>query len=459
MVVLLAACGDDGRPLPIPAGGDTDQIQPALTAVVDSSAKLWIVAGYTDLSQPASSMGVSLRAPDGTWTSLPPLAPVGQSFRPSGDAWLAAAQNGGRAYYVSLVETVDHPTTPDEVGDGLALAVIDVRSGSPQILSPRRIDSGLWPSWDEPTVAATHPPGAVADTVIVAGTPIGPDVQDAVSVLVSHNGGESFRQTAVIHAPSYPGHTSNAPDNTLVRPFLQQDPRPGQECHALLAYGVYYATALLTTYDPPACAAEPQGCRSIAETETNDCGESWGEPAFIAIDTGQATGEDFRGFSYAVANDGSRYVMFGDEDAVDAPILLKSAPAGGAFTVVAGGRWDDGAMQTIASGPSAAGARVRRWRPTLAASDRVAALWVEEDAATQASTVWMATSDGSFGPPVRVDDAGIACDGVTFPSDDYMGVVPEGPFGGASTGFVVAWAPFEACGSPTPRRVHFKTVR
>src|SRR5262249_55156713 len=163
-----------------------------------------------------------------------------EAFRPSGDAWLASAKSGGLAYYVSLLANVQRPPANDEIGDGLALAVVDVRSGSPQILVPRRIDFGAWPAWDEPTIAATHPPGAVADTVIVAGTPIGPDMQDVVAVLVSHNGGESFHYAAPIHAPGYPGHATHAPDNTLVRPFLQQDPRPGQECHAYLAFGVYY---------------------------------------------------------------------------------------------------------------------------------------------------------------------------------------------------------------------------
>ena len=459
MVLMLAACGGEGRPLAFPTGGDTDQIQPALTAIVDPMGKLWIVAGYTDLAQPdGSTMGLSLRSPDGTWTAFPPLAPNGESFRPSGDAWLAAAQSGGRAYYISLLETANHPAMPDEVGDGLALAVVDVRSGSPQILPPRRIDFGEWPSWDEPTIAATHPPGAIADTVIAAGTPIGPDLQDAVAVLVSQNGGESFGETTLIHAPDYPGHNPHQPDNTLVRPFLQQDPRPGQECHAYLAYGVYYATALSATYDPPACAAEAVGCRSIAETESHDCGVTWGTPSFIAVDTGAPTGEDFRGFSYAVANDGTRFVMFGDEDAVDAPILLKRAAPGMAFTVVQNGRWDDGPLETLASGPSASGATVRRWRPTLAASDRVAAMWVEEDASSHASAVWMSTFGGSWSAPARVDDAGVACDSSSLPSDDYMGVVPQGPFGGASNGFVVAWAPFEACGSQTPRRVRFKAV-
>jgi len=53
----------------------------------------------------------------------------------------------------------------------------------------------------------------------------------------------------------------------------------------------------------------------------------------------------------------------------------------------------------------------------------------------------------------------VACDGVTFPSDDYMGVVPEAPFGATATTFVVAWAPFAACGTKMPRRIQFKSVR
>jgi hypothetical protein len=108
---------------------------------------------------------------------------------------------------------------------------------------------------------------------------------------------------------------------------------------------------------------------------------------------------------------------------------------------------------------------VRRWRPTLAARERLAALWIEEDVVTSRSELWLRSADASalaWDAARRVDDAGVACDGVTFPSDDYMGAVPEAPFGGGGGGtasrFVIAWAPFTSCGDPTPRRVHFKTV-
>ncbi len=440
-------------------------MQAALAATVDSSHGLWIVAGYTVVSdQPTSTMGLSLRAPNGSWTEYPPLAPVDGAFLPSGDGWLAAAQQGGRAYYVSLLATTAIASATDEAGQGLALAVVDVRSGTPQIGAPRRIDSGDWPEWDEPTVAATRPPGATADTVLVAGTPIAPRVQDTVAVLVSHDGGDSFQEVAQIHAPEYPGAAAHGPANTLVRPFLQQDPRPGEECHAYLAFGVYYATALGGTRGiaPPACQSASSGCRSIAETETRDCGTSWSEPAFIAVDTGPPSSEDFRGFSYAVGANGDRYVVYADDTIDDTPVLLKRAPAGTAFSVLRGGRWDDGPVETLATGPSSSGGPVRRWGPALAAAGRVAAVWVEEDPTSHASALWLSTSDPvspSWTAPQRVDDAGVACeDDVMFPSDDYMAVVPEGPFGSAASTFVVAWAPFAPCDIDIPRRVEFKTV-
>jgi hypothetical protein len=450
---------------PAPAQGDSDQMQAALAAAVDATGQVWIVAGYTDLSAGnGSSMGLSIRAPDGAWSAVSPLAPDGDAFRPSGDGWLASARYGGRAYYVSLLQTADAAQGADEAGNGIALAVVDVTSGTPAILQPRRIDVGGWSQWDEPTVSATRPAGAIVDTVIVAGTPIGPQLQDVIAVLVSRDGGESFQEVALVHAPSYPGPAARGPANTLVRPLLQQDPRAGMECHAYLAFGVYYATGLASAPGvlPPACQARTGGCRSIAETETYDCGASWDPPRFIAVDTGSTGSEDFRGFSYGVAAEGTRYVMFGDDTAVNAPVLLKRAAPGSSFSVVAGGRWDDGPMETIASGPGASGEAVVRWGPVLAASDRIAALWVEEDATSERSALWMRTSDpavASWIAPQRVDDAGVTCDQATFPSDDYMAVVPDGPFGGPSSTFVVAWAPFVPCGSNTPRRIRFDGIR
>lgn len=461
-LLLLACCSGSsgsGQAPPVPA--DIDQMQPALATAVDDTGGLWVVAGYTDMSAPpASGMGLSVRSPEGVWSVHAPLEPDGNTFRPDGDAWLAAAQNGKRAYYVSLLEAEEQPATDDDVGDGLALAVVDVASGQPKIEAPKRIDLGDWPGWDEPTVAATRPSGASVDTVLVAGTPIAPDMQDAVAVLVSHDGGTSFHEVPLLRAPGYPGHHS--PRDTLVRPVLQQDPRPGQECHAYLAFGVYYPSAFASTagVQPPACELDAQGCRSIAETQTTDCGETWAAPTFAAIDTGSPQGEDFRGFSYAVAGDGTRLVMFGDEDADDAPILLKRAAAGASFSVVQAGRWDDGPTETLASGPGASGQPVSRWRPTLAAGNRMAAVWVEEATSTHASSLWMrttATPTSTWAAAQQIDDVGTACDGVTFPSDDYMAAVPEAAFGSPATGFVIAWAPFVPCGSQAPRHVEFQT--
>lgn len=465
VALLFLACGHgnggDGQAPRVPV--DADQMQPAMATAVDDAGGLWVVAGYTDVSATSAlGMGLSIRSPDGTWSARPPLEPQGNTFRPDGDAWLAAAQNGRRAYYVSLLATGAQPSSDDDVGNGLGLAVVDVSTGQPQIEAPKRIDLGDWPGWDEPTVTATRPPGAIADTVLVAGTPIGPDMQDAVAVLVSHDGGVSFHEAPLLRAPGYPGHHS--PRDTLVRPVLQQDPRPGQECHAYLAFGVYYPSALMSTagVQAPACELETQGCRSIAETQTTDCGETWAVPVFAAVDTGSPQGEDFRGFSYAVAADGTRLVMFGDEDAADAPILLKRAPAGASFSVVQAGRWDDGPMETLASGPAPSGQPVHRWRPTLAASDRIAAFWVEEDTASHASSLWMKTSAAqttTWAAAQKIDDAGVTCDGITFPSDDYMAAVPEAPFGTSATGFVLAWAPFLPCGSQAPRRLVFQSFR
>ncbi len=457
---LLACSGSGGgQPAQVPA--DTDQMQPALAAALDSAGRLWMAGGYTDLSTPGTAMGLSIRAPDGTWTAQPALLPEGNEFRPSGDGWLAATQRGTRAYYVSLLQVHDAaPQGIDDVGDGLAFAVIDFALAAPQVIPPRRIDAGDWPNWDEPTVAATRPPGSGADTVLVAGTPIAPDVQDVVTVLVSHDGGVTFRESPPIHAPDYRVHHS--PGDTLVRPVLQQDPRPGQECHAYLAFGVYYPTAFTDRagIQAPSCQSDPAGCRSIAETETTDCGDSWAPPHFIAVDTGSPQGEDFRGFGYAMATDGTRFVVFGDEDDANAPILLKRAPAGATFTVVQGGSWSDGSVETVASGPGASGRSVRRWRPTIAASASIAVLWIEEDAQTLASTLWMSDSPTStavtWTSARRVDGAGVACD---EPSDDYMAAAPEGPLGASVDAFVVAWAPFVPCGSQARRHVQFQTLR
>ena len=248
-----------------------------------------------------------------------------------------------------------------------------------------------------------------------------------------------------------------------MRPVLQQDPRAGQECHAYLAFGVYYATVLGTTpgVAPPDCVSDASGCRSIAETQTFDCGASWDAPALIAVDTGAPNGEDFRGFSYAVAGDGTRLVMFGDDDAPDAPIVLKRAAAGATFVVQQAGRWQDGALEILAMGQGQAGP-VLVWRPTLAAASEVAAMWIEEDAASHASALWKSTSASSspsWTPPQRVEGAGVACDGAAFPADDYVAAAPDAPFGGAASDFVVAWAPLVPCGSSLPRHVLFDSVR
>lgn len=463
LVLAIVACGGQGGGGSSPrTANDTDQMQPALAAAVDSNGRLWMAAGYTDESSSGgSSMGLSIRSPDGAWWQYEPLVPDSGVFRPSGDGWLAAAQQGSRAYYLSLLQTHGQAPAADELGDGLALAVIDFGAGVPKIIAPRRIDPGDRPSWDEPTIAATRRPGDATDTLLVAATPIGPDLQDEVAVLVSRDGGGSFSGSTIIHAPGYPGH--HPPRDTLVRPVLQQDPRAGFECHSWLAFGVYYPSALASTsgIQPPSCVSDPSGCRSLAETETVDCGRTWAPPTFIAVDTGSPQGEDFRGFAYAVAGDGTRLVMFGDEDAAGAPILLKRAAPGASFTVVQGGRWDDGPMETVARGTGASGQAVRRWRPTLAASARVAAFWVEEDTSSHESTLWVsdsATTTASWMAPRRVNGAGIACDTSTFPEDDYMSASPDGALGVPTGSFVVAWAPFAPCGSNAPRHVEFAVL-
>jgi hypothetical protein len=435
---------------------------------VDERGQLWIVAGYTDFSSPASNMGLAVRAPSGQWNAYPPLVPFGGAFHPSGDAWLATAQKGSRSYYVSLLTTAPHQPSPDEVADGIALAIVDIAQGAPTILAPRRIDPGVFSAWDEPTVSATRPAGATSDTVIVAGTPIAPTFQDVVAVLVSHDGGQSFHQSQLIYAPHYPGRASGRPDNTVVRPFLEQDPRAGQECHVYMAFGVYYATALESTdgVSPPSCITDSSGCRSIAETESHDCGETWSPPSFIAIDTGLPGGEDYRGFSYAVADDGARFVIFGDEDVDNAPILLKRSSPGGSFSVIQTikgiSTWGDGNPEILASGPSRAGAIVKRWRPTLSASSLVGALWVEEETASHASSVWFSTATTfkvlPFGAPRLIDSAGVACDGLPFPSDDYMGVTPEATLGQPTSSFVIAWTDFSPCGSTNPRQLEFRSI-
>jgi hypothetical protein len=423
-----------------------------------------MVAGYTDISGGAgSSMGLSVRAPTGTWTDYPALSPEDNAFRPSGDGWLAAAKEGGRVYYVSLLETTRRVTALDDSGDGLALAIVDVRNGSTRIVPPRRIDRGRWPSWDEPTVSATRLPDASADTVIVAATPVGADLRDVIAVLVSHDGGTSFHEVLPLHAPDYPGHVAHGPNNTVLRPLLAQDPRAGQECHAYLAFGVYSGTALASTpgISPPDCQAATGGCRSIAESETRDCGESWGAPRFIAIDTGSTGSDDFRGFSYAVAVDGSRHVLFTDDTADDTPVLLKRAAPDANFAVVANGRWDDVQVERIASEPGSSAQSVERWAPTLAASGNLVATWVEQDVAS-GQTMLRVTSSAlaapTWTPARRVESAGVACGDGAYASDDYFALAPEGALGATASRFVVAWAPFATCGSSAPRRVRFDVV-
>jgi hypothetical protein len=464
---LLAGCGSGGSATVL--GSDSDRTQPSLASVVDPAGRLWIVSGYTDQSMPAiSQMGLSIRSPDGVWQSYPPLSSDG-SFAPSGDGWLATAQGGLRAYYVSLLDATPNASTNDESGDGLALATIEVTDAGPTVTAPQRIDLGDWPSWDEPTISATRPPGAAADTVLAAGTPIGPDYQDVVSVLVSHDGGQSFHDAATLLAPGSPGRVYGRRDDTLVRPVLQQDPRPGQECHAYVAFGVYYATALRSTpgLAPPACLLRSGGCRSLAESETRDCGDTWSPPVFIAVDTGPPGGLDFRGFGYAIANDGTRLVLFTDENAPDAPILLKRAAPDSAFTVTASiagtATWDDGPIEIVVAGPSDAGVPVSRWRPTLSASSGVAAIWVEEALDTHASSLRFSTSP-SWPPagwaPARLVDpgaVGTVCD-AQLPDDDYMALTPGAPFASPASHFVVAWTGFAPCGSQDPHHIFVATV-
>jgi hypothetical protein len=454
--LAFIACGAKKSAIyAIGSGGSL--LQPSLSSALDPSGRLWLVAGYTDLSSSGSTMGLSVRSPTGEWQVYAPLT-AGPAFRPSGDAWLATVQRGSRVYYVSLLEVQNGAPGADEIGDGLSLAVIDVESGSPEIEGPRRIDQSAFAGWDEPTVSATRPSGALFDTVLVAGTPIDPTFQDTVAVLVSHDGGRSFHYAPPLFAPGYPGRAPHRPDNTAVRPVLAQDPRPGQECHAYLAFGVYYATALRETPDlaAPSCIGEWDGCRSIAESETQDCGETWTAPSFIAIDTGTPVEPDFRGFGYAIANDGSRLVLFGDEDADNAPILLKRAAAGAPFTVTAtvDGRraWADGPVEVVTSGPGSSGSKVRRWRPTLSTSSSVAAIWVEEEESTRVSTVFFSLSPAtapswSAPRPIELQPSGVVCES-PFPEDDYMGVTPVGP-----SSFAVAWTGFLPCGSREPRHI------
>ena len=440
---------------PVSIGTNGDEIQPSLVVALDGTGSPWVILGYTDLTLPApySAMGLSVCDPSGAWQTYVPLNAVDSAFFPSGDAWVATAQGGSRAYYVSLATSANSVQQPDDTGDGLALAIIDVGNGSPHVRPPVRIDSGTWSGWDEPTVCATHPPTAANDTVIVAGTPIDVSVQDVIAVLVSHDGGETFHYAPGINAPGYPGRQPG-PANTVVRPFLQQDPRPGQECHAYLAYGVYFATALETSLGvrPPECTGDYEGCRSIAETETHDCGETWEVPRFIVVDTGPPAAPDYRSFSYAVANDGTRFVMFTSEDSNDTDMLLKRAAPGTAFRV-RGERdgiacWVDGPMEHIGSDPRTPGQSVRKRRPTLSAATVAAAAWVEEDAVTHAASVHYSFSVPSA-PNVWTEQEsaapefdGIACDSLPNPLDNYMGVTPLAGFGAPASTFLAAWTPF-----------------
>ncbi len=450
-------------------GALPERFQPSLAGVSDARGRTWIVAGYTEQRDPdRSSIGIGVRSPEGAWQTFPPLAPPGGGFRPSADAWVAAAQNGSRAYVLSLLIRDEVADARDDLGDGLSLAVVDLSSGTPRIDQPRRIDGGAWSQWDEPTVVATRAAGAGEETVIVAGTPLGPDEQDLVAVLVSRDGGGTFGDPVRIRAPGYPGHRSGRPDNTVVRPFLRQDPRQGWECHAYMAFGVYYPTALTETVRiaAPSCASSPSGCRSIAETETHDCGATWSEPVYIAIDTGRPSGEDYRGFGYGIAHDGTRFVMFGDEAMADAPMRVKRARSGERFEVTRSVQgaltWDDGPMEVLATGPDADGRGVLRWRPTLAASELAMAFWVQERTDTHTAEVWLSTSRpseaGQWTAPRLVDAAGTACDGALFPSDDYMGVTPNAPFARAAADFVVAWTHLRPCGSDASRRLVFRAV-
>jgi hypothetical protein len=463
LATAMAGCGSSGASRP---GTDSDQMQPSLAWLVDSAGSPWLVAGYTDDSEPSRSrMGLSIRASGGNWRTYPNL--LGDAFQPSGDGWLATAQGGSRAYYVSLLAVTPGNATTDESGEGLALATID--ADGPTAHAPNRIDQGMWPGWDEPTIAATRPPGADADTIIVSGTPIGPDYQDVISVLVSRDGGLSFHYTTTLLAPGSPGRVYGKRDNTLVRPFLQQDPRAGRECHAYLAFGVYYSTALRDTAGvaPPQCMSEPDGCRSIAESETQDCGETWASPTFIAVDTGPPGGLDFRGFGYAVANDGTRFVVFSDEDSANAPILLKRAAPDMPFTVIqnlAGtSTWDDGAVENVATGPTAAGAPASRWRPTLAASSTAMVAWVEEALDTHSATVQFSVShvgnQVDWTPPRPVGGAtfGTVCD-AQLPDDDYMALVPRTAFATSTNEFAVGWTQFSPCNSTTAHHIDVAAV-
>jgi hypothetical protein len=461
--VALAACH-------APPAPDSDQLQPSLAAIVDGNGALVVAAGYTDLTRPShSTMGLDLRGADGQWASFLPLAPTDRSFRPSGDAWLASAQHGARAYYVSLLATQTSASLPDDVGNGIALSILDAAAPAPTVSAPRRITpDGL--AWDEPTVAATRQPGASADTVIVAATPIGPDFQDRVAVLVSRDGGQTFDPGASLFAPSWPGRTYAQPDDTAVRPVLQQDPRPGGECHVYLAFGVYRATALSSSppIAPPTCVGTSDGCRSIVESESWDCGASWSEPRFIAVDIGNTVGADYRGFSYAVALDGTRFVLFADEDEVNAGMQLKRAQPDRPFHAVtlgdSGAQWDDGDVEVVAMGPSSSGAAVRRWRPTLSASTAVAAIWVEAETVSGVGRVVYSLGDPAapsvWSPPrpVAGEPARAACDRTLFPEDDYMGVTPLAPFSEPASTFLVAWSRFQPCGSKAPRRIVYATT-
>jgi hypothetical protein len=466
--LFAAACGPAKNVCSL--GGDGDHSQPALVTLVDGNEQLWVVAGYSNIAEPVrSQMGLSIRDPGGAWTTSTPLV-TDSGLIPSGDAAVAATQHGGRAYYVSLLGVMPRPDYLDEQAIGLALATVDVENGAVTVAPPRRIDLGDWPHWDEPTIAATHPPGAHADTVIAAGTPTGDDYQDVVSILVSHDGGVSFHEVGPLLAPDSPGRVYGRRDNTVIRPSLVQDPRPGFECHTLISFGVYYGTALLDTpgIAPPACLTEINGCRSIAESESNDCGETWSPPRYIAIDTGMAGGLDFRGFGYTIGTDGTRLVIFGDEDADNAPILVKRAAPHDAFKVVQyiNGQptWGDGSPERVVEGPSISGLSVRRWRPAVAASGGVGAVWIEEDVATHDASIRFALSTtngtGQWSPGQIVDDeaAGVVCD-AQIPEDDYIGIAPGAAFGDPTWTFVVAWTEFAPCGAKHTRRVDVASVR
>jgi hypothetical protein len=424
--VWLAACALSVTPAwpgPAPNATPSVQINPALAEIWDATPGVpgaWMLLVDEDttncpmrvfgpVSSQTGAVRVRVRSPLLVWQE-----PVWNSVgcqNTLGNAMPAiASRPGGQTAYTVFVGSNG---TSDATGSGtgaLFVAGFDAsqaRSGAPgtgqsavppSMLAPTSVglNGGVTTYWSDPTISVTKTPERSTDRVVIVAPNVTAATQFTLFVSLwdgnpSDIGTVPFRPAtmSLIYAPgatiqrNCPPDLPNCPNDTIIRPIVRQDPRPGYECREYMAFLVFYPSHLGGLSCTPVGSAD---CAAIAETRSMDCGETWSTPTYVLRrDNGDvAAGSVWvdgvpsysglaRQFDYTVAPDGTRFLAFVHSVGSGAEVRVKRAAPDADFA-----NPSDTGVVAVAAAP-----HVTRATPSIAANaGAVLVTYYEQSGAT-----------------------------------------------------------------------------